>query len=111
MKFLSGLVVPVLALALLAGCMSGGAGSGRAVVSPDTRAGCEQRGGHWGRGGLQGREMCFMPTSDAGKSCVKSSDCSGFCLAESGSCSAERPLFGCFAYLDDEGREGTLCAD
>ncbi|MEZ5716333.1 MAG: hypothetical protein R3D85_14950 [Paracoccaceae bacterium] len=55
--------------------------------------------------------MCFRPTPDAGKSCRKASDCSGVCLADTRTCSTMSPMFGCYGFLDDEGREAEICVD
>jgi len=78
---------------------------------PETEGACLDAGGRWERGGLGGRLLCFLPTPDAGKACTTADDCTGFCLAETGSCSAETPMFGCFTIVDLDGAEPTLCID
>lgn len=82
---------------------------------PETEGACGEAGGRWDRGGLGGQYTCFVPTPDAGKACQAAEDCSGFCLvetgAETGTCSPETPMFGCFAYVDLDGAEVTLCID
>ena len=59
--------------------------------------------------------VAFSARKDAGKACQAAEDCSGFCLvetgAETGTCSPETPMFGCFAYVDLDGAEVTLCID
>jgi len=80
-------------------------------VVPETEAACLDAGGRWDRGGLAGQLLCFLPTPDAGKACTVAEDCSGFCLAETGTCSTETPLFGCVAIFDLDGAEVTLCID
>ena len=81
------------------------------VGVPETEAACRDAGGRWERGGLAGQLLCFLPTPDAGKACTSAEDCTGFCLAETGACSPETPLFGCFALLDLDGSEVTICID
>ncbi len=78
---------------------------------PETEAACLEAGGRWAIGGLAGGSLCFLPTPDAGQACTKAEDCSGFCLAETGACSPETPLFGCFALLDLDGAEMSICID
>ncbi len=78
---------------------------------PESEAACVEAGGRWARGGIAGLPLCFLPTPDAGKACTTAEDCTGFCLAETGTCSAESPLFGCFALFDLDGAEVTICID
>ncbi len=82
-----------------------------ATTPPRTEAACLAAGGRWGTGGIRHRALCFLPTPDAGKACTKATDCHGFCLAETGTCSAETPRFGCFARLDASGARRMLCVD
>ncbi len=78
---------------------------------PDDRAACEAKGGDYKPAGLAANYYCILPTPDAGKACRKSSDCSsGMCLAESRSCPAKGPLFGCYDILED-GEVLTMCID
>lgn len=78
---------------------------------PETEAACVEAGGRWERGGVTGQLLCFLPTPDAGKACTTAEECSGFCLAETMTCSAETPMFGCFAIIDLDGAEVTICID
>lgn len=105
----------VLALIVALGATSGPVLAQDAGAPPETESACAVAGGRWERGGLGGQYTCFLPTPDAGKACRAAEDCSGFCLlesgAETGTCSAETPMFGCFAYVDLDGAEVTLCID
>jgi hypothetical protein len=78
---------------------------------PATPATCTAAGGTWDKGGMMGRFLCFLPEPDAGQSCRKAQDCSGFCMADSGTCSVISPQFGCFEFLDDAGQRIGLCLD
>lgn len=63
------------------------------------RAECIAAGGTPTRG-LSG-PVCSMPSPDAGASCQSSDECSGFCLAETRTCSPVTPFFGCHSILED----------
>lgn len=78
---------------------------------PATKADCLAAGGRWARGGLSPHPLCFLPTADGGKACAKASDCESVCLSETRTCAAERPRFGCYGYLDENGSEITICVD
>lgn len=110
MRFLS-----IAALLLLAGCMAeaGDEASSTSVTTgpPETEAACLSAGGRWGPGGLWPEPLCFLPNPDAGKSCSSADDCVGTCLAETRTCAPERPLFGCYAFLDEDGAEVMICVD
>ena len=82
-----------------------------APARPQTSASCLAAGGTWDRGGLSGRYLCLLPEPDAGQSCRTAQDCSGFCMAETRTCSAVSPQFGCFEFLDDTGQRIGLCID
>lgn len=96
---------------VLAACAMGPEPESETGAPPATKAACEAAGGHWGPGGIDGRALCVHPTPDAGAACTTSEDCSGFCLAETRSCSAVTPLFGCVAMLAADGAQVTLCLD
>lgn len=98
---------------LLAGLVFTGPARAQALdeAVPETETGCLEAGGRWDRGGLAGQFLCFLPSPDAGKACTTAEDCSGFCLVETGTCSPETPLFGCFAIRELDGAEVTLCID
>ncbi len=72
---------------------------------------CEKRGGHFVSVGRSGAMTCQMPTRDGGKQCTRESDCDGLCLARSNSCAPVKPLLGCQAILQDDGRRVELCID
>lgn len=78
-----------------------------AVKSPGQLA-CEKRKGQWS-GTASGFGTCVSYTKDASKSCSRSGDCQGECLARSGSCSPVTPLYGCHEILDAMGRLMTQC--
>lgn len=81
-----------------------------ADLTPEAVA-CRKKGGTWARAGKAAGKTCLQPTRDAGKSCRRQSDCEGLCLARSRSCAPIKPMFGCNAILQDDGREVTLCID
>lgn len=81
------------------------------AAAPESEAACGDAGGRWQRGGLAGQYLCVLPTPDAGAACTAAEDCSGFCLAETKTCSIETPMFGCFAIVDLDGAEVTICID
>lgn len=80
-------------------------------MSAADRAECEAAGGSVGRGGLLPDEICYKPTPDAGKACKTADDCSGFCLAETMTCSKVTPQFGCFDFIDAAGAKQSICVD
>lgn len=103
-------------LLVLAACMAdaqqdvGDAGP-PILLNPQSKAACSAAGGTWAPRGLFPMPLCTLPNPDAGKSCQSAGDCIGVCLAETRTCSSVRPIFGCYAFLDEEGREVTICAD
>ena len=82
---------------------------GEPVTKPIVLPQVECRGGNvvFGMAG----PTCAMATPDAGKACGKASDCTGFCLAETMTCSALSPLFGCLDVVMDDGQTAGLCVD
>lgn len=82
---------------------------------------CVASGGHTERFGKAQFLYCVKPLRDAGKACVKKTDCLGECLtdyglpdgrAASGRCQAvDEPLRGCFTRLDIKGKAISLCVD
>ncbi|WP_066704444.1 hypothetical protein [Celeribacter ethanolicus] len=113
-------VLPVLVALALTACQAEtpepDAGYGLAGYNPKAseseKAACEEQGGEFRAAGLGGFMTCFTTPKDAGKSCSKSTDCSGnICLARSRSCAPIMPLFGCNDILDAEGRQVSLCVD
>ncbi len=81
------------------------------ALSAVEREVCLSGGGRVGRGGVFPDELCFRPLPDAGKACTKASDCSGQCLTETMSCSKEAPMFGCYGFMDEQGRPADICVD
>ena len=76
--------------------------------SEEAAQACRDAGGQPTRG-FAG-PTCAMPTPDGGKSCTSSADCTGFCLAETRTCSPETPYFGCHE-LYDNGQTSVICVD
>ncbi|MFN7224723.1 MAG: hypothetical protein ACK4MS_11945 [Paracoccaceae bacterium] len=70
---------------------------------------CEKRGGRWSVAGGGSAAFCQIPTKDAGKSCTKSNDCSGYCLEKSRTCAPVTPMLGCHDILNETGRMLTQC--
>jgi hypothetical protein len=81
------------------------------AISEKDKAECAAKGGAFGHGGLLPGPVCITPTPDAGKPCSKSTDCSGFCMAETKTCSKQTPQFGCFDILMEDGGKAGLCVD
>lgn len=102
-------IVAGLACLALAACQQE-EGLLRASTS-DSQATCEAKGGTWGRGGLLPEPQCIAPSPDAGKSCSSESDCTGFCLADTRTCSPTTPFFGCHAILMEDGARAEICVD
>lgn len=101
-----------MALMLLASCVPDApqAPEGRKLSGAD-RLQCLAEGGTVGRGGLLPDEVCFRPLADGGKACTKQGDCSGQCLAETMTCSKVTPMFGCYGFIDEQGRRADICVD
>lgn len=98
------------ALAVLVGCAPDPLGRSPAEVRAE-KANCDATGGRWAQGGITLAEMCFRETEDAGKPCRREGDCSGFCMADTRTCSTVTPMFGCHEYLDEAGRKVGICID
>ncbi|MFN4153114.1 MAG: hypothetical protein ACK4HF_00530 [Paracoccaceae bacterium] len=79
------------------------------VVKTAAHLACEKRGGRWTLAGGGTAAFCQTPTRDAGKSCRKSTDCTGYCLDKSGTCAPVTPMLGCHDILDEAGRMLTQC--
>lgn len=75
---------------------------------PISRLDCVAKGGSVS--GMHG-QACVMPTADAGKSCSRSGDCSGTCMADTRTCSATDTVFGCYSFLNEKGEVVSLCVD
>ena len=80
-------------------------------LSETERAACLLAGGRAGYGGVFPDEVCFRPLKDAGKSCTKAGDCEGLCLSDTRTCSTVTPMFGCYNFLDEQGRPADICID
>ncbi len=88
-------------------------GSDLARLSPDVASACTAAGGIVRVAGMYQGEVCIPAASDAGQACSAATDCDGWCMADTGTCSAyvERP--GCLQALLDANGERQLaeCAD
>jgi len=103
----------IAAALLLAACQSDALPlpEGSVSMTGAERATCEASGGTVGTGGMLGAEQCFKPLPDAGKACSTASDCEGMCMADTLTCQAITPQFGCFEFLDETGQKVGLCVD
>lgn len=72
---------------------------------------CEESGGNFVPFGQSGAMTCQTPTRDGGKQCRRESDCYGVCLARSNTCAPAKPMLGCQAILQNDGRRVDLCID
>ncbi|MDO9637853.1 MAG: hypothetical protein Q7J44_04860 [Pseudotabrizicola sp.] len=82
---------------------------GPVAVKSAAHLACEKRGGIWSAAGGGTAAFCQTPTRDAGKSCKAATDCTGYCLSQSGTCAPVTPMLGCHAILDEQGRMLTQC--
>lgn len=55
------------------------------------------------------RLACVFRTPDAGRACSSAQDCTGACLARSGTCAPLTPLFGCHQIITGAGFPATEC--
>ena len=74
------------------------------------QADCVAEGGRWGRGGAGGA-LCYRDTPDANRPCDSADDCTGLCLARSGTCAPVTPFLGCHEILTAAGARATLCVE
>ena len=70
---------------------------------------CEKRKGVWSKAGANGANYCQTLTRDGGKSCTRSTQCEGYCLAKSNTCAPATPLLGCHDILTEDGKFLTQC--
>lgn len=75
------------------------------------RAACEAKGGSYTQAGKSSGRICVEQTGEGLKACKTGTQCSGMCLARSGTCSPLKPLFGCHDILTDNGSRATICID
>jgi hypothetical protein len=86
-------------------------GTSAATPGDLQRIACERRGGRLTPGPGQGSLICAITPRDAGRSCTRSTDCEGECLARSRTCAPVVPLRGCHDVLDSSGRSTRLCLE
>lgn len=79
------------------------------VIKTAAHLACEKRGGRWSVAGGGTAAFCQTPTRDAGKSCRRSTDCTGYCLNKSNTCAPVTPMLGCHDILNEQGRMLTQC--
>lgn len=84
--------------------------AGKAMETQQDDA-CVASGGVWSDENGNKTRVCIHYTKDSGKSCTRSSQCDGACLARSGTCSPIRPLLGCQDILTDSGLRMTQCVN
>lgn len=96
-------------LALMAACTP--AEPQPETLSPSACSACEARGGSVAIAGLSGDEFCAERLPDGGQSCRTATDCTGYCDAQTRTCSTHANPFGCHSYLDDTGQVVELCVD
>jgi hypothetical protein len=82
-----------------------------AAPKSEAQLACERRRGMWSRAPNGNLMTCIFTTRDAGKRCIRESDCEGQCLARSGTCAPIRPLLGCNEILQDNGARVTQCIE
>ncbi|MEO0990928.1 MAG: hypothetical protein AAFX00_08275 [Pseudomonadota bacterium] len=83
---------------------------GQGLVASQVAA-CEQQGGRFGAGGRPNTQVCYVPEPDANKRCESADECSGYCLARSGTCTPVTPIFGCIEVFTSRGERVERCLD
>jgi hypothetical protein len=73
-------------------------------------ADCRKQGGTFEKA-PSGGYACFHTPKDAGKHCLKASDCSTLCLARSQTCAPIAPLFGCNDIFGGNGEIQKYCSE
>jgi hypothetical protein len=81
------------------------------VVKSAGHIACDKRGGSFVSIGSSGAMTCQTPTADGGKQCRRESDCDSVCLARSRTCAPIKPVLGCQAVLQNDGRRVDLCIE
>lgn len=102
-------IAVVLPLLMLGGCIP--SEPMPTELSATQRAACEARGGFVAVAGFSAHEFCAERLSDGGQSCSRSSECLGYCGAETRTCSTHNNAFGCYSYLDENGQAVEICVD
>jgi hypothetical protein len=80
-------------------------------IMANQREACEASGGRWGRKPNGIVFTCIRALSDANTQCSRETDCEGFCLARSRTCSPFEPLYGCHQVLSPSGFPQTVCVE
>ncbi len=80
-------------------------------IMAERRASCEKSGGRWSPAANGAIFICYRNLPDAHKGCRAETDCEGFCLARSRTCSPVEPFFGCHEVLSAGGLPQTVCVE
>ena len=80
-------------------------------VMSEQRAACEADGGRWRPAANKTIFVCYRNQPDANRTCRRETDCLGFCLARSRTCSPIEPFFGCHQVLSSGGLPQTVCVE
>lgn len=80
-------------------------------IKSDAQTVCEKKGRTWAKLPGSTVHLCVRLTKDSGKRCTQKSQCSGECLARSGTCAPVDPMVGCNEVLQDNGARVTLCIE
>ncbi len=75
------------------------------------RSACLEQDGRFSAASSDRGFICFLTPPDAGKACLKSTDCTAECLARSRSCAPIKPLLGCHEIFTATGAIVTQCRD
>lgn len=80
-------------------------------ITSEQRAACEADGGRWSPAANKTLFVCYRNLPDANQPCRAETDCAGFCLARSRTCSPIEPLYGCHQVLSGAGLPQTVCVE
>ena len=106
----------VVCVSVLASCQEdGNSATESESIFPDLlqiqRDACEKSGGRWGAAPGKASQVCYRTLRDANQTCSTESDCDGFCLARSRTCSPVEPFYGCHEVLSSSGLRQTVCVE
>lgn len=99
------------------------------IEIPKNKEECEVKNGKWEKIGLNPKEQCNLPTSDASRECFSSKECQSRCLADlteeekaknmqgvtinnvKGKCTPWRIVVGCLFLVEGGKVSGMVCLD